>query len=105
MNAPGSVDEYIASFPVSIQTILREIRSGIAGTIPEATELMSYGMPTYKLNGKPVVYFGHAEFESELSKYKRGKGSVQFPINQPIPIDLMQRIARYRAANITKGAK
>ena len=73
-------------------------------------ESMAYGMPAYKLNGKPLVYFaghknhigfyalptGHSLFNHELSKYKHGKGSVQFPVDQPIPFDLIKRIAEFR---------
>lgn len=75
-----------------------------------ATEEIVYGMPGYKTNGKPLVYFagyknhigfyatpsGHEAFQKELSKYKQGKGSVQFPLNQPIPFDLIEQIVRFR---------
>jgi len=105
-----SVEEYIQSFPSEIQTILNKIRSIIIRKAPEAIESISYGMPAYKTNGKPLVYFagykkhigfyatptGHTEFANELSKYKQGKGSVQFPINQSIPYDLIERIIDFR---------
>lgn len=90
--------------------ILNKIRNIIISKAPEAIESISYGMPAYKTNGKPLVYFagykkhigfyatptGHSEFANELSKYKQGKGSVQFPINQSIPYDLIERIIDFR---------
>ena len=87
-----SVDEYIETFPKEIQMLLGEVRTTIIEKAPDAVESIAYGMPAYKTNGKPLVYFagfkrhigfyatptGHAEFTNELSKYKQGKGSVQF---------------------------
>jgi uncharacterized protein YdhG (YjbR/CyaY superfamily) len=107
----STVDTYIATFPKEIQGILNQIRKTILEKAPQVIESISYGMPAYKTNGKPLVYFagyknhigfyatpqGHAEFSEELSKYKSGKGSVQFPINQPIPLDLIGRIVEFRA--------
>lgn len=106
-----SVDEYIAAFPTAVQKILERIRAVIQTAAPEAEESISYGMPAYKLNGRPLVYFagyqnhvgfyatptGHAAFSDELSKYKQGKGSVQFPIDEPMPLDLISRIVKFRA--------
>jgi uncharacterized protein YdhG (YjbR/CyaY superfamily) len=105
-----NVDEYIALFPDDIQFLLNQIRNIILETAPNSSESLSYGMPAYKLNGKPLVYFagfknhigfyatpsGHKEFENELSKYKQGKGSVQFPLEKPIPLELIVEIVRYR---------
>lgn len=105
-----SVDEYILTFHEETQIILRKIREVILKYSEGAVESISYGMPAYKLNGKPLVYFagyknhigfyatptGHSKFSKELSKYKQGKGSVQFPINQPIPLDLIKRIVEFR---------
>jgi len=105
-----SVDEYISTFPKEIQSLLEKVRSTILKKAPEAIESISYGMPAYKTNGKPLVYFagyknhigfyatptGHIEFANELSNYKQGKGSVQFPIDQPIPYDLIERILEFR---------
>lgn len=110
MNTYKSVDDYISKADPAVQDILRQIRSTIQENAPKSVEDISYGMPAYKLNGKPLVYFGaypkhigfyatpdgHAEFEEELSKYKRGKGSVQFPLNQPIPYDLIAQITAYK---------
>ncbi len=105
-----SVEHYIETFPKEIQPLLEKVRSVITQNAPEAMESISYGMPAYKLNGKPLVYFagyknhigfyatptGHAEFAKELSVYKQGKGSVQFPLNEKMPLDLIKRIVSYR---------
>lgn len=107
----NSVEEYIHSFPKENQALLNKIRETILKNSAGAIESISYGMPAYKLNGKPLVYFalfknhvgfyatpsGHSEFSFELSKYKQGKGSVQFPLDKPIPYDLIKRIVRFRA--------
>ncbi len=109
-NDEAFVTEYIKTFPENIQYILKQIRNIIIKNAPNAIESMSYGMPTYKTFGKPLVYFagyknhigfyatptGHAEFSTALSKYKQGKGSIQFPLDQPIPLDLIQRIVEFR---------
>lgn len=106
----GEIDEYIASFPMETQIILEQVRATIKNAAPQAEECISYAMPTFKLNGKPLVYFagyknhigfyatptGHEAFEKELSVYKQGKGSVQFPINKPMPLDLIERITKFR---------
>lgn len=104
-----SVDGYIKSFPLEIQSVLDKIRKTISDNAPNAIESISYGIPAYKLNGKPLVYFaacknhigfyatpsGHSEFVQELSGYKQGKGSVQFPIDK-VPYDLIKRIVFFR---------
>jgi uncharacterized protein YdhG (YjbR/CyaY superfamily) len=111
-----NVDEYIKSFPAQTQTILQKIRQIIKNAAPEAVELIAYDMPAYKQSGKPLVYFagydkhigfyatpnGQSEFAAELSKYKQGKGSVQFPIDQPIPYDLIKLITEFRASGIQR---
>ncbi len=105
-----SVDEYISIFPEDIRRILEKIRAIIKEKAPEATEGMAYGMPSYKTNGKPLIYFaayerhigfyatpaGHSEFKKELSGYKQGKGSVQFPLDKPVPFELIRRIVEFR---------
>lgn len=105
-----SVDEYIKSFPEAMQLLLENIRATIIKNAPTAVESISYGMPAYKTFGKPLVYFagfknhigfyatptGHAAFTGALSKYKQGKGSVQFPLNQPIPYDLIEKMVLFR---------
>ena len=106
----SSVDAYIETFPKDVQTLLEQIRATIKTSAPTAIESIAYGMPAYKTYGKPLIYFGgfknhigfyatpsgHTEFADELSKYIQGKGSVQFPLNQPIPYDLIKRIVIFR---------
>ena len=119
-NLPGitSIDEYIAAFPAEVQEKLRAMRATIHAAAPEATEKISYGMPTFFLEGN-LVYFaafkqhigfypapqGIEEFARELSVYKGAKGSVQFPLDQPLPLDLVSRIVKFRASeNLQKAA-
>mgnify|MGYP006157952931 CR=1 FL=1 len=106
---PTTVDQYIANFPAEVQELMQQVRSTIKASAPQAEERISYGMPGYYLNG-PLVYFagyknhigfyatpnGHEAFAEELSKYKQGKGSVQFPLSEPMPIDLIKRIVAFR---------
>lgn len=108
-----TVDEYIQSFPKKTQIHLKAIRKIIKETAPDAVEQIAYKMPAYKLNKKPLVYFagyekhigfyatasGHAKFEKALSKYKQGKGSVQFPIDELMPLDLIKKIVEFRIDN------
>ncbi|KAF5048214.1 hypothetical protein DSECCO2_452380 [anaerobic digester metagenome] len=107
----NSIESYIGQFPAEVQQILREIRQVIKEAAPEAEEKISYQMPTFYLNGN-LVHFaayknhigfypapsGIEKFKKELSKYKSAKGSVQFPLNQPIPFDLIEKIVRFRVA-------
>jgi uncharacterized protein YdhG (YjbR/CyaY superfamily) len=116
--APGSIDEYIAQFPEEIQQKLQEIRAVIHAAAPEATEKISYQMPTFYLRGN-LVHFaafknhigfypvpsGIAAFEEELAPYKRSKGAVQFPLDQPIPTELISRIVQFRVAENMKKKK
>lgn len=114
------VEKYISDFPADIQNILKQVRNTIKKAAPEAVESIAYGMPAYKTNGKPLVYFagynnhigfyatptGHSKFADELSKYKQGKGSVQFPIDNPIPYNLIERIVMFRVSeNLIKSKK
>ena len=106
----NNIDEYISSFPNEVQAILQQFRKVIKEASPEAEEGIGYGIPAYKLNGFPLVYFaayknhigfyatptGHSEFAEELLKYKQGKGSVQFPIDQPMPFELISKIVKFR---------
>jgi uncharacterized protein YdhG (YjbR/CyaY superfamily) len=115
----SNVDEYIKSFPKSTQTLLKQVRKAIRENAPGSEELIGYGMPGYKLNKKPLVYFagyanhigfyatpnGHAKFAKELSKYKQGKGSVQFPIDEPLPIDLIIKMVKFRVTENLKKTK
>lgn len=106
------IETYIQQFPDNVQEILGNIRKLIKDNAPEAEESFAYGMPAYKTHKKPLVYFaafknhigfyatpsGHDEFQTELSKYKQGKGSVQFPLDQPMPYQLMERIVKFRVS-------
>ena len=108
--SPKNTDDYINSFPDDIQDVLKQIRKVIREAAPEAIEGLTYGMPSYTAHGRPLVYFaankkhigfyatpsGHNEFAKELSAYKGGKGSVQFPYDKPIPYDLIKLIVEYR---------
>ncbi|HUW70523.1 MAG TPA: DUF1801 domain-containing protein [bacterium] len=109
MDDPGTVDEYIQQYPPNIRVLLEEIRAVIRASAPEAKERISYKMPTYTMN-KNLIHFaafknhiglyptpsGTAAFEKELSAYVRGKGSVQFPLDKPMPLDLIRRIVLFR---------
>ena len=114
------VDEYINALPIEVQKIANQIRAIIKNSAAECVESISYGMPAYKTFGKPLVYFavyknhiglyatpsGHAEFSEKLSKYKQGKGSVQFPLDSPIPYELIKQIVSFRVKeNIEKFKK
>ncbi len=114
---PRNIDDYIAEFPENVQKILKEVRLRINKAAPDAEETISYGMPAFKYYGM-LVYFaayekhigfyatpsGHSKFEKELSKYKQGKGSVQFPLNAPIPLDLITEMVKFRVfENRTKA--
>ncbi len=119
MNQFKNTDEYISSFPKEVQKLLEQVRMTIKQNAPDAEESISYGMPAFKLNGKPLVYFagyehhigfyatpsGHTEFAEELSKYKQGKGSVQFPINEALPLKLIARIVKFRVKENLQKAK
>ena len=108
--APKTIDDYIANFSPNVQAILEKIRLTIREAAPEAEETIKYKMPTFTLNGN-LVHFaafkkhigfypvpsGIETFQEELSNYHGGKGSVQFPLDQPIPYDLIRRIVQFRA--------
>jgi len=110
----NEVDKYLAEFPVEVQEILRTVRATILNAAPESVEKLEYGMPGYKLKGKPLVYFAgyakhigfyatpvaHEAFAEELKGYKQGKGSVQFPLNKPIPFDLIRKIVEYKVIQL-----
>lgn len=105
-----TVDSYIKSFPPEVQILLEQIRAKIRENAPDASETFSYQMPAYRTNGRPLVFFagfknhigfyatptGHKKFSRELSAYKQGKGSVQFPLDKPLPLDIIGRIVRFR---------
>ncbi len=109
-----TVNEYLNQFTGEICSRLDTMRSLIRTEAPDAVESFSYGLVGYKLRGKPLVYFGgfahhigfyatpngHAAFADDFAKCKQGKGSVQFPLDQPLPVDLIRRVVRYRIENI-----
>ena len=111
----GTIHEYIARFPVETQKVLSEVRALIKATAPDATECISYAIPTFDLNGRHLVHFagyerhigfypipsGMEAFKQELAPYKQGKGSVQFPLGQPLPKDLIRRIVEFRVRENT----
>lgn len=106
----GVVDDYIASFPAGTQKHLMDVRKAILEAAPTAEEGFGYKMPSYKVGGKALVYFaGYAKhvgfysmgvgqdvFADELSKYKMGRGSIQFPLTEPMPLELIKKIVRLK---------
>ncbi|MGK7378097.1 iron chaperone [Planococcus sp. 1R117A] len=116
--AVKTIDEYIAQFPTDIQETLENLRKLIKEEAPQADEKISYQMPTFYLHGN-LVHFaafknhigfyptptGITAFENELSKYKSAKGSVQFPLHEPLPLDLIRQIVRYRVKENLKKSK
>jgi len=105
-----TIDEYIKTFPEEVQIILEKVRQTILKAAPGSAETISYQMPAFKLNDRVLVYFaawkdhigfyptssGTAAFKKELSQYKGAKGSVKFPIDKPIPFDLIEKIVQFR---------
>ncbi|HWZ15188.1 MAG TPA: DUF1801 domain-containing protein [Mucilaginibacter sp.] len=104
-----TVEEYFSAFPASTQRILEEVRKTVKRAAPEAKEVISYNMPAFKLNGVLVYYAAHNEhigfyptaspivaFKENLSAYKFSKGAIQFPIDKPMPVDLITRMVQFR---------
>jgi uncharacterized protein YdhG (YjbR/CyaY superfamily) len=114
-----TIDEYITAFPKEVQDVLEKIRSTIRESAPKAEEAISYGIPAFRLNGsRGSVYFagwknhigfyptpsGIEAFKKEMAPFKQEKGSVQFPLDKPIPYDLVKKIVRYKVTeNLEKG--
>lgn len=110
-HVPKDIDEYIAGFPDNVQEVLQKVRATIRAAAPNADEAISYRMPTFKLNGKYLVYFagytnhigvyplpaGDKVFAKDLRPYKSGKGTARFPLDKPIPYELIGRIVTFRA--------
>lgn len=105
------VDEYIENFPAEVQLLLQNVRQTIIDSAPGAKEVISYSMPGYKLDGMLVWFAGYSKhigfypgtngislFRKELSNYKSAKGSVQFPLSQPLPLELIAEITKFRVA-------
>ena len=109
MNKPKDFDEYIASYPEDIQEILEQLREAIKKAAPGAEEVISYGMPSYRQNGRLIYFAAHkshiglypmatgiAAFRNRLSAYKWSKGTVQFPFDKPLPLGLITKIVKFR---------
>jgi len=111
---PATIDAYIATFPDPIQDILKTLRAAIREAAPDAVETINYGIPTFKLHEKNLVHFagyknhigfyptpsGIKAFAQELSGFEPAKGSVKFPIGQPLPLELVKRIVTFRVQEI-----
>lgn len=110
-----SVDEYIAAQPEDAQRVLKRVRTIIRRAVPKAGEVISYKIPTYKLHGRPVLYFAGwkqhyslypatdqllAAFKKDLASYKVSKGTIRFQLSEPVPVDLIERIAKFRAGEV-----
>jgi len=115
-----SVEEYLATQPRDVQAALRRVRDAIRKAVPRAVEQISYGMPTYKLDGAPVIYFGAwkqhyalygasaaivAALRDDLERYEIAKGTIRFPLSEPVPERLIGRIARLRAVEAAERAR
>jgi uncharacterized protein YdhG (YjbR/CyaY superfamily) len=111
----NSVDEYIDSFPAAIQLLLERVRNTIRKAVPEAEEVISYRIPTYQLDGKPVLYFAGWKqhfslypiggivaktFADEFAQFQVNKSTIRFPLSQPVPVKLISRIAKFRTRQI-----
>ena len=118
--APKSVDEYIGAQPEAVRVKLEQVRAAIRRVVPDAVEGIGYGIPGYKLYGKPMLYFAgfkehyslfaasgtfFAALEEELRGYEIRKGTVHFSLAKPVPVKLISRIAKLRAAGIAATAK
>lgn len=119
-NPATTIDEYIALFPEPVQVLLRQVRKLVATKLPTATEAMRYGLPTFQIDSKNVIHFGafkhHLGFypgpaaltamQSELQQYVSSKGAVQFPLDQPLPLELITSLVELAAQDRVKtGAK
>ncbi|NTU81722.1 MAG: hypothetical protein HGA45_20475 [Chloroflexales bacterium] len=113
-----SIDAYIATFPADVQVRLQELRATIRAAAPEAEEAISYQMPTFRLHGNLVHFAAHkghigfypapsgiAAFQERLVRYKSSKGAVQFPLDEPLPLDLVAAIVRFRVAENVSAAE
>lgn len=113
------IDNYINTFPQDVQVILQKIRSTIQALVPNATEVISYGIPTFDLNGKHLIHYAAFKkhigffptsspipaFQEELTKYKTSKGTIQFPLDSDIPYGLIKKIVKFRVNEIEKATK
>ncbi len=114
-STPGDVTAYIAGFPRPVQAILKRVRAIVRKAVPGAEESISYQIPTYKLNGRPVIYFAAfkehysiypsntrlvAAFKDKLERYEKSKGTIRFPLSEPVPVKLIEAIAKFRAKEV-----
>ena len=115
-----SVDDYIAAQPKNVQGVLQRVRSIIRKAVPGAEEMISYGIPAYKLHGAPVLFLAGwrqhyslypgtgkfvAAFKDDLARYEVSKGTIRFPLSEPVPVKLIERIAKLRAKEVAGRAK
>ncbi|HZJ44746.1 MAG TPA: DUF1801 domain-containing protein [Pyrinomonadaceae bacterium] len=117
--AAKDIDEYIDRFPEDVQNVLHKIRALINEVVPDAEEKISYQIPTFTLNGSYLIYFagfknhvsvypaprGTEQFKKELAAYEGGKGTVRFPLDQPIPYGLIKRIVKFKVKENKEKAK
>ncbi len=118
---PRNIDEYIAGFPRDVQQVLKRVRGTIRKAVPEAEEAISYKIPTFKLHGRHVLYFAGwkqhyslypsnarlvANFKDELAPYEvNSKGTIRFPLSEPVPVKLIEGIAKFRAKEVAEREK
>ncbi|HTI90404.1 MAG TPA: DUF1801 domain-containing protein [Puia sp.] len=113
-----TVEEYLATFPPKTKKFLKDLRATIKQAAPQAEETISYNMPAFKLHGMLIWYAGYKEhiglypkttviqaFKKDLEEYKQSKGTIQFPLDQPLPLDLITRIVKYRIRENLEAAK
>ena len=114
------MDEYIASFPQETQKVLEDIRATVKAVAPDAKEKISYQIPTFELNGRNLIHFagwkkhvslypvpaGDEAFEKKISKYVAGKGTLKFPLDEPVPLELIEEIVKFSVTgNLEKIGK
>jgi uncharacterized protein YdhG (YjbR/CyaY superfamily) len=117
---PKNVPGYIAGFPRGVQSVLRRVRGIIRKAVPEAEEMISYQIPAYKLHGRPILYFAAwkehysvypsnarlvAAFKDKLARYELARGTIRFPLSEPVPVKLIEGIARFRAKEVVEAEK
>jgi|SRR5687767_8041062 len=116
---PNNIDEYIAGFPRTTQKVLKQVRATIKKAVSGAEEKISYGIPTFTLNDRYLIYFAgfknhislypaprrNESFKKELSGYKGGKGTVQFPLAKPMPLNLITRIVKFKLKENSEKAR
>lgn len=114
-----TIDDYIAEFPPATREVLEQVRAVIRAAAPDATETISYAIPTFDLRGRHLVHFAGFEhhigfyptgkgadaFAQEFSAYKTGRGSVQFPLDKPMPVDLIRRVVEFRVGQVEAGGR